>query len=153
LISSGRSPEESGFLDASASGADVFFTTAARLAAQDFDTSADVYDAHECTVAVPCFAAPATVPPPCESADSFKAAPSAQPEVFGAPASATFSGAGNASTPKTVVRPLTRPQKLTRALKACHSKHSKPKRKLCEKRARASFGPVKPHTAAKKGKG
>jgi DNA-binding beta-propeller fold protein YncE len=45
LISSGISKEQSGFLDASESGEDVFFLTAAQLSKRDFDTSLDVYDA------------------------------------------------------------------------------------------------------------
>ncbi len=94
LISSGTSAEESVFLDASESGSDVFFLTAARLASQDVDSAFDVYDAHVCSSAAPCVSEP-TVPPPCSSGDACKAAPAPQPAIFGAPASATFSGAGN----------------------------------------------------------
>ena len=46
LISSGSSPDESAFLDASETGGDVFFLTKASLVSQDLDTSLDVYDAH-----------------------------------------------------------------------------------------------------------
>jgi len=35
------------------------------------------------------------VPPPCDTSDSCKPAPSLQPAAFGTPASATFSGSGN----------------------------------------------------------
>jgi len=45
LISSGTSPEESAFLDASSSGDDVFFLTGARLVARDEDAAFDIYDA------------------------------------------------------------------------------------------------------------
>jgi hypothetical protein len=45
LISSGTSGEESIFLDASESGDDVFFLTAARLSPRDHDGAFDVYDA------------------------------------------------------------------------------------------------------------
>ena len=45
LISSGTSGEESALLDASESGDDVFFLTAARLAPRDEDNAVDVYDA------------------------------------------------------------------------------------------------------------
>src|SRR5262249_49500134 len=48
LISSGSSGEESGFVDASESGGDVFFLSSARLA-QARDNSLHLYDAHECT--------------------------------------------------------------------------------------------------------
>ncbi len=45
LISSGTSEENSELADASANGDNVFFTTSARLVAQDQDESADMYDA------------------------------------------------------------------------------------------------------------
>ena len=94
LISSGASGEESVFLDASETGDDVFFLTQASLVSQDVDSSFDVYDAHACREAAPCVSAPVS-PPPCTSGDACKPAPSLQPAVFGAPASATFSGSGN----------------------------------------------------------
>jgi hypothetical protein len=46
LISSGRSPADSEFLDASASGSDVFFLTNQSLVPQD-PGQYDIYDAHE----------------------------------------------------------------------------------------------------------
>jgi hypothetical protein len=94
LISAGTSAEESTFMDASANGDDVFFRTASSLVAQDYDTAFDVYDAHVCSAGEPCVSAPVS-PPPCTSGDSCKAPPMLQPAIFGAPASATFSGAGN----------------------------------------------------------
>jgi hypothetical protein len=94
LISSGTGDQESAFLDASESGEDVFFVTAAKLSPSDKDTSYDVYDAHACTTKSLC-AKPIETPPTCVSADACRAAPTPQPEVFGAPASATFSGPGN----------------------------------------------------------
>jgi WD40-like Beta Propeller Repeat len=45
LISSGSSEEEAAFLDASASGDDVFFLTSSQLSATDVDAERDVYDA------------------------------------------------------------------------------------------------------------
>ncbi len=143
LISSGSSPEESGFMDASTTGSDVFFLTSSRLTSQDYDTSYDIYDAHECTSAVPCVALPVS-PPPCSSGDSCKAAPSPQPPIFGSPASATFTGSGNVVVgggfPTSVVtgKSLTRAQKLAGALKACHRK-AKRKRAGCEKQARRRY--------------
>jgi hypothetical protein len=104
LISSGTSSSESAFYDASENGNDVFFDTTSRLAPADVDDAYDIYDAHVCSSAVPCRSAP--VPsPPCDTGDSCKAAASPQPTIFGAPASATFNGAGNvasASSIKTV---------------------------------------------------
>jgi hypothetical protein len=94
LISSGNSPEESAVIDASESGDDVFFMTAAKLSLRDVDTAVDVYDAHACTVQSPCVS-PVTSPPECVTADACRAAPTPQPGVFGPPPSATFSGPGN----------------------------------------------------------
>lgn len=45
LLSSGTAVGESAFVDASASGDDVFFTTRGRLSALDLDDAVDVYDA------------------------------------------------------------------------------------------------------------
>ncbi len=47
---------------------------------------------------------------------------------------------------------LTRAQKLSKALKACHKKfkHSKAKRQRCERRARRQYGPLKKKHAAKR---
>ncbi len=143
LISSGTSSEEAAFLDASEGGGDVFFMTLSRLTPQDVDTSVDIYDAHECTVAVPCAPAPVAVPPSCATADSCKSAPALQPAVFGAPASETFAGSGNvvSSVPAPVVtgRSLTRAQKLAKALRACE-RSPKRKRAACERQARRRYG-------------
>jgi hypothetical protein len=95
LISAGTSSEESAFLDASESGGDVFFLTLSRLSPQDYDTSIDIYDAHECTPSSPCAPAAELEPPPCTTGDACKPAPTPQPTIFGAPSSETFSGAGN----------------------------------------------------------
>jgi hypothetical protein len=95
LISSGTSPEESSFIDASETGGDVFFLTEAQLSPTDTDTAPDVYDAHECTAESPCIAPPAAQPPPCETEAACKAAPTPQPSIYQAPPSATFNGPGN----------------------------------------------------------
>jgi hypothetical protein len=104
LISSGTSPEESGFLDASENGDDAFFLTAAKIASQDRDTALDVYDATVCTESSPCFLEPATPPPPCTNAGSCRPEVTPQPEIFGPPSSQTFSGLGNLS-PSTSAAP------------------------------------------------
>jgi WD40-like Beta Propeller Repeat len=149
LISSGKSGEESAFLEASESGGDVFFLTSAKLTAQDTDTEYDVYDARICTAASPCAQESAAPPPPCNSGEGCKAAPMPQPAIFGAPASATFSGVGNpASAPAAKAKPMTRAQKLAKALKTCRKDKSKSKRSSCEKQARKRYGP-KPKAKAK----
>lgn len=142
LISSGTSPEDSAFLEASETGGDVFFVTTARLVPQDVDDAYDAYDAHECMAAAPCFAEPAAVAPPCATEASCRPAPTPQPAIFGVPASATFSGSGNVVSPGSppVVRSksLTRAQKLTQALDACKRKGRK-QRAVCERRARRLY--------------
>ncbi len=146
LVSSGASAEESAFLDASASGSDVFFMTGAQLLPQDVDTSMDVYDAHECTRESPCPATAAVVPP-CSNTDSCRSPSTPQPPIFGAPPSATLSGGGNVLPPaakqlvKPKAKPLNRAQKLAKALKACRRQKSKRGRASCEARARKRYGP------------
>jgi hypothetical protein len=143
LISSGTSSHESGFLDASEDGKDVFFLTDETLVRQDTDTALDVYDAHVCTTQVPCVSAPAS-PPECTTAEACRAAPSLQPSIFGGPASATFSGTGNAMPPasKPVVKQRkrsTRAQRREKALQACHAKKRKRRRAACERLARKRY--------------
>jgi hypothetical protein len=148
LISSGTSGEESTFLDASGRGPggeeaeDVFFLTQSRLTSQDYDMSFDVYDAHVCSKASPCVPAPVS-PPECSSGDSCKAAPSPQPEIFGAAPSATFSGTGNVvaspSAPAVKPKSLTTARKLARALTACRKKKNGGKRIVCERQARKRY--------------
>jgi hypothetical protein len=89
LVSSGKSTENSYVLDSSATGNDVFFTTASGLVPGDTDASYDVYDAR-----IP---RPGDNPPPppnlCqgESCQGSPALSSPSPT----PPSSTFSGAGN----------------------------------------------------------
>jgi hypothetical protein len=151
LVCSGTSPEESGLLDASRSGSDVFFLTTSRLSSQDFDTSRDVYDAHVCTASVPCVT-PLVPVPPCATGDACKGAPAPQPSIFGEPASATFNGAGNvvlSSNPARVTgRALTRAQKLARALRACKRK-PKRERSACERQARKRYAAKGVRTGAR----
>ena len=160
LISSGSSSKESAFLDASENGGEVFFLTAAKLSPRDTDTSMDVYDAHECTSQVPCVSPPG-VSPECATADACRAAPTPQPPIFGAPSSATFSGAGNpapapapaptAAAAEAKVKVLTRAQKLAEALKQCKKKESKKQRSACEKQARKRYGALKAKKRTSKG--
>lgn len=88
LISSGASGQQSAFLDASKSGGDVFFLTAAKLSARDTDTALDIYDARSGGGE-----APPVSPVICQGdACQQPAAPPNDPT----PGSLTFSGAGNA---------------------------------------------------------
>jgi hypothetical protein len=156
LISSGTADGESGFLDASATGGDVFFLTGERLVSSDVDTAVDLYDARACSAGSPCVSYPAA-PPACTTADGCRAAPTPQPAIFGSPSSATFTGAGN--TPPggtgTVIkktRPLSAKQKLARALRACH-KEKRKRRALCERQAHKRYAAKQARTGNANGKG
>jgi WD40-like Beta Propeller Repeat len=166
LISSGSSKEESGFLDASATGGrdgeghegggDVFFLTSARLTKEDFDTNFDVYTAHECTSAAPCSSPAAIGSPACENEEACKGASTPQPSIFGAPATSTFTGQGNlvplsSSKAKHLARAqkhLTRAQLLARALGACH-REKRHDRSRCERRAHKRYDRKPSHKATK----
>lgn len=147
LISSGSSADESGFLDASESGGDVFFFSTSKLSPQDLDSSRDIYDAHECSTLVPCFPEEAMPPPPCRSGDSCKPAPTVQPSLFGAPASATFSGPGNVPSGQEKGKSAAelRADKLKHALRLCRRKRNKRKRRHCEALAHRHYGSVASH--------
>lgn len=87
LISSGQSPNDSEFRDASSNGGDVFFTTNASLLPQD-PGLIDVYDARA-NGGLP---APPAPPGPCQGeACQFAPPPPNDPT----PSSASFRGAGN----------------------------------------------------------
>jgi hypothetical protein len=137
LISSGESNEESAFLDASETGGDVFFLTASNLAPQDSDNAYDIYDARECGSGPSrCLAPEPVSPPPCNTSDSCKPAPTPQPAVFGSPASATFSGSGNVTSVPTS-------KKIAKAAKC-------PKGKARNKRGKCVKAQKKKKTKARK---
>ncbi len=149
LISSGTAAQESVFVDASLDGDDAFFVTAQPLVAADQDTNFDLYDARVCTEASPCLASQPHSSNSCESSDSCRpASPPASPP--GPSGTATFSAPAvtiarpptpEPSAVKPAAKPLTRAQKLAKALKTCRTrwKHSRGRRVLCEKRARKSL--------------
>ncbi len=153
LISSGTAANESAFLEATPSGNDVFFLTAAKLLPQDTDTAFDIYDARVCTQQSPCLTPPSPAPAGCTTADACRPASPPLQDPIGPSGSATFSGPGNllqAPAPqhevkgsKTSSKPLTNAQKLAKALKACRKqhRHSKKRRKACEAHARKLYGP------------
>ncbi len=142
LISTAQSASESYFGDASENGSNVFFFTRQPLVAQDQDQSSDLYDAREGggfagqnrESAVSC-----TGEEGCRG-------PSASAPIFSVPSSVTLSGAGNAAQPaeesnpiKRTVKPVTRAQKLTAALKGCGRK-PRGKRARCRARAQKKYG-------------
>ena len=149
LISSGSSGKESAFLEATPDGSNVFFITAAQLLPQDTDTAFDIYDARECSGASPCQSPSAAQPPPCATTNACRAAAAPQQAPVGPSGSAAISGQGNiapaAAKPpskpvKTSSKPITRAQKLAKALKSCRKQHSKRRRKACEQHARKLYG-------------
>jgi hypothetical protein len=160
LISDGRdtstAPAELCFPNISAvcligsdtSGRNVFFSTTDRLVSSDTDTQLDVYDARVCSSGDPCIRTPDLPSPPCLG-EQCHGTPPATPSLA-APGSASFSGAGNlAPVPpvKPKAKPLTRAQKLQKALKACRRNHNKGRRRACEVQARKKYGPL--HKAKK----
>ncbi len=153
LISGGNSGHESAFIEATPSGSDVFFVTESRLLAQDTDTAFDIYDARECSQASPCLTPPEPAPAACASTDACRPAPPAQQIPGAGPATMNISGRGNivptqalpkqeSRAVKKAAEPLTRAQKLSKAIKSCRRqhKHAKKKRAACERKARKRYG-------------
>ena len=155
LISSAGSAQESAFLDASLNGSDVFFLTAAKLLPQDEDTSFDIYDARVCSESSPCQAPPQPAPSPCASGEGCHGSGSGTQSVT-VPQSSTYVGPGNVVHPITPAggtlpskvshpAPLTRAQKLARALKQCRklprkTHAQKLRRRKCESQAKKKYG-------------
>jgi hypothetical protein len=109
LISSGQSPEDSEFFDATPSGSDVFFATQSSLLVQDYGLT-DVYDARVNGG----FPAPSPVPPACEGeACQGPLAPPNDPT----PASSSYEGSGNTKAP---AKKKAKKHKKQRAKKAGH---------------------------------
>jgi hypothetical protein len=145
LLSSGSSPNPAFFVDASASGGDVFFTSRAQLVPGSVDEAVKLYDARVnggfSELSLACTGTGCQGVPPA-------------PPIFATPSSVTFNGVGNfeasasgkAVTPRRRTAAQVRAEKLARALKAC-KKRAKKKRAVCEKTARRRYAPAK-----KKGK-
>jgi len=132
LLSGGTS--EAAFIDASASGNDVFFVTTAQLVPADGNEAADLYDAR--------VGAAPLAPASC-SGTGCQGVPS-PPPPFATPPSATAEGPGNplSAPPVPAVKKtsaLTRAQKLADALKAC-KKEKRSKQAKCEAAARKRYG-------------
>jgi DNA-binding beta-propeller fold protein YncE len=152
LLSDGKEPKESIFLDASLSGDDVFFITTSELTASDTEHGFDLYDASVCGVSgrPNCLLAPAASPPPCESSSACRGAtnepvfaplPSGGSSANNTSAQHEVLGSTSTKAPTPIVKkPLTRAQKLAKALKACHKLKSHKKRVACERSARKKYG-------------
>lgn len=144
LLSSGTGESPAWLGAVSASGNDVFILTHQSLVRGDTDTLIDLYDVRVDGG----FPEPPPQTGPCVG-DECQSTPSAAPSFNTA---SGFTGLGNTaaaaskasgSAPKKA-KPLTRGQKLARALRACRQKPRKA-RKRCQAQARRRYGPIKSH--------
>jgi hypothetical protein len=136
LISSGTSSFESALEDVSESGDDVFFRSDQQLVSQDNQEGMLVtYDARVDGG----FAEPPSSPP-CTTADACRAAVAPQPSIYGAPASQTFSGAGNIAPPavKSKAKPKSKPVKCKKRFVKKKGKCVKKPAKKAKKSTRAN---------------
>jgi len=130
LISGAEDGSRAVFLDASASGNDVFFATREQLTPTDDGESMEVYDARvDGGLPVP------SSPTPCQ--DGSCRAPLESPPPLSMPLSASFVGPGNL-TP--AARP-TRKQLLARALAKCDKLRRKRRRAACIDAAKRRYAP------------
>jgi hypothetical protein len=143
LVSDGQDPNGAVYAGMSATGSDVFFQTRTQLTGQDTDSLGDIYDARVNG------GFPAPTPEPSCSGEACQGSQASAP-TFAAPGTASFTGGGNLSPGSTSFppppvepkpKPLTRTQKLIKALKQCKKDRKKSKRKSCEKEARSQYGP------------
>ena len=100
LISTGTGAINTWLIEASPSGNDVFLLEHQNLVSQDTEEeSRKIYD-----VRVGGGIPEPPAPQACTTADACRTAPVSQPSIFGAPASQTFSGAGNLAPPPPAVK-------------------------------------------------
>ena len=130
LISGTEGGGSSVFLDASASGNDVFFATREQLEPADKDGLVDIYDAR----------LDGGIPAPCQG-DTCREPLTPTPS-FSAPLSASFAGAGNLAPLPPPSAKLTRKQLLVRALDQCRKLRSRKKRAACVAAATRRYGPA-----------
>lgn len=124
LLSGGSSSNDSFFVDASADGGNVFFTSRAQLVAQDEDERMDLYDARVDggfpRLSLACTGTGCQGVPPA-------------PPVFATPSSATFAGVGNFESPASpsAVKPKAKPKRcahgFVREHGRCVKRHAKTK--------------------------
>jgi hypothetical protein len=142
LVSAGQDHSPQVFLiGTDQSGTDVFFETSEQLVPQDTNSGRDIYNARIEG------GFPAPVAPAACLGDACQGSLSAPPSLpF---ANTTTAEGGNLAPPvsKPAVKPLTRAQKLAKALKACRAKHNRHQRAICEAQARRKYGPT--HKAKK----
>jgi hypothetical protein len=133
------------FAGASADGTDLYFFDAGALNWEDPEARRAAWDARVAGG----FAEPAASVS-CEPANEASCQGAASPAPSSpAVGSSTFAGAGNLASPGNVAptlssgsKPLTRTQKLAKALEACRKYKSKSTRLSCERNARRKYGPI-----------
>jgi hypothetical protein len=147
LLSTGASSTPSYFLDASASGDDVFIMTRSRLVPADKNEYNDVYDVRVGATE------PATTPQCAGTGCQGVAAP---PPIFATPPSVTFSGVGNfppTTSPASKPKPKPKPKKANKCTARRHkkgkaSRHTAARRVSC--RAKKA---IKRSSRSKSGRG
>jgi hypothetical protein len=135
LVSSGRWPAGATNASIDAQGQNIYFETSEPLTPDDGDTVLDLYDARV-------GGGFGRIQASSCSGEGCQSALSGPPAGVGAPGTASLSGAGNVATPVSIkarTRPLSKAQKLTRALRGCKRDRNKHKRAACEARARKRY--------------
>jgi hypothetical protein len=118
LLSGGSSSNDAFFVDASADGGNVFFTSRAQLVAHDEDERMDLYDARVNggfpRLSLACTGTGCQGVPPA-------------PPVFATPSSATFAGVGNfePSPSPSSVKPKAKPKRCARGFVRKHGRCAK----------------------------
>lgn len=139
LLSTGTGALETFFIDASPSGNDVFIREFQKLVPRDTqDEAPSLYDIRVNG------GFPEPTSSPCTTPEACRTAPPPQPTVFGAPASQTFSGAGN-------LTPLPPPTVKPPPPKQCKKGYVKQKGK-CVKKKPKKKARKSTHTSHKTGK-
>jgi hypothetical protein len=138
LLSSGTSPNGSYFIDASASGDDVFLLTTSQLLPADQNEYFDVYDAR--------VGAKQEVPPEQCTGTGCQGVAASQP-IFATPASATYDGVGN--FPPSATAP-TKPKPRAKQKASCAKTPKKTEKSKAKKSARKVKAKPKPVTCKAK---
>ncbi|HTA12331.1 MAG TPA: hypothetical protein VK765_02835 [Solirubrobacteraceae bacterium] len=133
-ISGAEAGSRAVFLDASASGDDVFFATRERLAPSDSDELLDVYDARV-DGGLPW---PPSGPAGCEGG---ACRPGSSPPAFAQPLSSSFAGLGNVTSVLPPSAKPTRRQLLARALARCRKLKAGRGRSKCIVAAERRYAP------------
>jgi hypothetical protein len=149
LLSGGVSESSSWLIGTDEKGNNVFIVSREQLVSGPSNGTYDLYDARVGATPV---ATTACMGTGCQGVPS-------PPPTFATPPSLTFNGVGNFPAQAPVVpavkpkaKPLTRAQKLAKALKACGQDKSRKKRAVCEARAHKRYGATSKAKSRKGGK-